>query len=327
MSLRLDLYDFARHHAIDADAFQRLRQIARLDDEPEAAAFWLPRIIAVLGAALAGFGIIIWIAANWQDLGRFGRFALLEGAIAALAIGALLRPASRAPLALLAMLGIGGLFAYFGQTYQTGADPWQLFALWAALALPLCLAVKSDVLWAPFALIAMTGIALWVNAHTGHRFRVDPEDLRAHGIGWIAAVLLCAARSPALSRFTGAGVWAMRTAVTLAIVMITTGALVASLGRLGAMQYWLGIMVLVIAVAVFSLRETFDIYALSAAALSLNTLLVVGIAHLLLKNARGGDNILMLLLVGLIAAGLLGATVSGILRLSRARAADRGRRA
>ena len=324
MSLRLDLYDLASHQALDARRFQRLREIARLDDEPDFVAHWLPRIIAVLGAALAGFGIILWIAANWEDLGRFGRFALLQSFVVAMALGAMLKPSARAPLALLAMLGIGGLFAYFGQTYQTGADPWQLFALWAALALPICIAVRSDVLWAPFALIAMVGISLWVNAHTGHRFRVDPEDLRAHGIGWIAAVLLCAALSPALRRFTGAGAWGMRTAVTLAIVMITAGALLASLGRLGALQYWLGITVMVIAVVVFSLREMYDIYALSAAALSLNTLFVFGIGHLLLKSTRSGDSILMLLLLGLIAAGTLAATVSAILRVARARAADGG---
>jgi hypothetical protein len=82
--------------------------------------------------------------------------------------------------------------------------------------------------------------------------------------------------------------------------------------------------VLVIAVVVFSLREMFDIYALSAAALSLNTLFVVGVGHLLLKNTRSGDSILMLLLLGLIAAGTLAATVSAILRVSRARAAERG---
>ena len=323
MSLRLDLYDLATHQTLDAARFRRLREIARLDEEPDVVAHWLPRIIAVLGAALAGFGIILWIAANWQELGRAGRFALLQGFIVVMGLGAWSKPSARAPLALLAMLGIGGLFAYFGQTYQTGADPWQLFALWAVLALPICLAVRSDVLWAPFALIAMVGISLWVTAHTGHRFRVDPVDLRAHGFGWIAAILLCAALSPALRRFTGAGVWGMRTAVTLAIVMITAGALFASFGRLGAMQYWLGIIVVVIAVVVFSLREMFDIYALSAAALSLNTLFVVGVGHILLRNARSGDSILLLLLLGLIAAGTLAATVSAILRVSRARAADR----
>ena len=84
-----------------------------------------------------------------------------------MAVGAAWRPAARAPLALLALLGIGGLFAYFGQTYQTGADPWQLFAWWAALALPLCLGVRSDVLWAPWAAVAVGAISLWVHAHTG----------------------------------------------------------------------------------------------------------------------------------------------------------------
>ena len=43
----------------------------------------------------------------------------------------------------------------------------------------------------------------------------------------------------------------------------------------------------------------------------------------MLKNSHGGDSIGLLLLLGLIAAGLLAATVSGILRLSRLRAAER----
>ena len=86
---------------------------------------------------------------------RRGWLVLTQLALA----GALWRPALRAPLALLAFLGTGGLFAYFGQTYQTGADAWQLFALWGALALPLCLGARSDALWAPWALVVMTAIS------------------------------------------------------------------------------------------------------------------------------------------------------------------------
>ncbi len=37
---------------------------------------------------------------------------------------------------LLATLLLGVFLALFGQTYQTGADPWQLFANWALLILP-----------------------------------------------------------------------------------------------------------------------------------------------------------------------------------------------
>src|SRR5207245_5079115 len=126
-------------HELDAPRVKRLRQLAGLDAEPAALATWLPRGVAVLGAALGGFGVVLWIAANWETFGRFGRFALLQGLIAAMCVGALAKPRARAPLGLIALFGIGGLFAYFGQTYQSGADPWQLFALWAALALPLCL--------------------------------------------------------------------------------------------------------------------------------------------------------------------------------------------
>ena len=73
------------------------------------------------------------------------------------------------------------------------------------LALPLCLGARSDVLWAPWALVVMTAISLWTHAHLGHRWRVQPEDLRAHALAWLLAVLLVAALSRPLQRFTGAG--------------------------------------------------------------------------------------------------------------------------
>jgi len=318
MSVRQHLYELAARHHLDASAVRRLEGLAGLDREPAAAAAWLPRIVAVTGAALAGFALILWIAANWGDLGRYGRFGLLEAAMVALGGGAMFVPKARVPLALVAMLVIGGLFAYFGQTYQTGADPWQLFALWAVLALPLCIAVRSDVLWAPFALIAMAAISLWMHAHLGQRWRANPEDLRVHAAGWLAAMLLTAALGPPLARWTGAGVWALRVAVTQAIVMVTIGALAASFGSLGALQFWAGLVVVLIAAAVFTLPEAFDVYALSAAALSVNTLLVVALGHLLLKGTGSGDAIGALLLLGLVAAGLLGLTVKLIVGMSKA---------
>jgi hypothetical protein len=40
------------------------------------------------------------------------------------------------------------------------------------LALPLALAARSEVVWAPWALVVMTAAALSVQAHTGHRWRL-----------------------------------------------------------------------------------------------------------------------------------------------------------
>ena len=284
--------------------------------EPAALARWLPRGLAVLAAALLGFGLVMWIAANWETLGRFGRFALLMAFIGVMGAGAALRPAARAPLALLAMLGIGALFAYFGQTYQTGADPWQLFALWAVLALPLCLGARSDVLWAPWALVVVTGISLWTHAHLGHRWRVQPEDLRTHALAWLLAVLLVGWLSRPLQRYTGAGLWSLRTAATLAVVMTTATALGGLFHDTVAPHYALGLLVMAGAAGLLCLRVAFDVFVLSAVALGLNSLLVSGLSRLLFDDHRG-DPIGSLLLIGLVAAGLLAASVSAILKLSK----------
>jgi hypothetical protein len=163
-----------------------------------------------------------------------------------------------------------------------------------------------------------------MHAHVGQRWRVRPEDLRVHGLGWLAAILLCGALSAALRRWTGAGVWALRTAATLAIVMITFGAMVASFGSLGAMQFWLGLLIMLIAVAVFALPEMFDVYGLSAAALSVNVLAIVALGHVMLKSSGSRDSIGVLMLLGLMAAAMLAGTVTAILRLSRQRSQRSG---
>jgi uncharacterized membrane protein len=291
--------------------------------EPPGLGRWLPRGLAVLAAALAGFGLVMWIAANWDDLGRAGRFALLMGWVGVMGLGSTLLPKARAPLGLLALLGIGALFAFFGQTYQTGADPWQLFALWALLALPLCLGVRSDVLWAPWALVVLVAISLWTHARLGHRWRVQPEDLGTHAVAWLAAAVLVAGLSRVFQRHTGAGLWGLRTAAMLAVVMTTAAALGGLFHSPVAPHYLLGLVVLSGAGALLCLRQAFDVFVLSAVALGLDTLLTAGLTHLLFEG-RHGDTIGSLLLIGAVAAGLLAASVSLILKLVRREGAAHG---
>ena len=49
-----------------------------------------PKNMAVLAAALGGLGIIFWIAANWSDFGRAGRFGLLQALVLIMCAGAAL---------------------------------------------------------------------------------------------------------------------------------------------------------------------------------------------------------------------------------------------
>lgn len=316
MDLRLGLYELAATHRLDAASSEALARLAGLGEEPPALRRTLPRGVAVLGAALVGLGTIFWIAANWDTLGRLGRFGLLQAVVLVMCLGALARTSGRVPLGLMALLAIGALFAFFGQTYQTGADPWQLFALWAALALPLCLGVRSDVLWAPWTLVAMTAISLWVFAHVGHRWWPEPEDLLVHLLGWGAALVVVGALATPSRRVTGAGDWALRTALTLAVLMITATALGGLFGSQVAPHYGLALAALAVLGIVFALPRSFDVYGLSAVALGLITLLVAGLAWRLFDRG-GADPIMPLLVLGLVAAGLLAACVAGVLRLAR----------
>ncbi len=312
MNLRHALYALSGQYGLDVVASKKLHQLAEMEAEPPGLGTMLPRGLAILAAALFGLGLIFWVAANWESLGRFGRFALLQGFFAVMCIGALYRPAARVPLALLALLSIGGLFAYFGQTYQTGADPWQLFALWAALGLPLCLAVRSDALWAPWAMVTMSAISLWTHAHAGHAWRFERGDLATHAIAWSAALLVTLALSPLLTQLTGARLWSLRTSLTLAIAIIGITALGALFQKEIAPQFWMGLILLAVLAAAFATTVLFDVYVLSAVGMVLNALIIAGISHSM--SAFGVDD---LFLIGIIAAGLLSATVSLILRLTR----------
>ncbi|HYG43584.1 MAG TPA: DUF4401 domain-containing protein, partial [Bordetella sp.] len=142
---------------------------------------FLARSTVWLGVWLLGSAVICWVAANWQDMSKVQRFA---GAQALLAVCVLLAawagwrlraaagPRRHAPGALLALAGLllGALLALLGQTYQTGADTWQLFAWWAVLLLPWAVVAASQAVWllwvvvvnvAAFLYLGESGALLW----------------------------------------------------------------------------------------------------------------------------------------------------------------------
>ncbi len=207
------------------------------------------------------------------------------------------------------------------QTYQTGADPWQLFALWAALALPLCLGVRHDSLWTPWALVAMSAIALWVHAHVGRDWRVSAADLPYHLAAWGASLLMVFSLAPALSRYTGAGRWSTRVAVTLATLLITWTGLFALFNKFPAPQFAVGLVLLGGTAAALCTRRFHDTFALSAIALAINVLLVCGMVRWLLDDG-GDDPIFQMIVIGLVAAGLLALTVKVVIGVARKHAQE-----
>jgi uncharacterized membrane protein len=318
MNLRLAILSLTSRYALSAEAGAEIKRLAKLDAEPSSLPQQLSLGMAALGAALGGLGIVFWIAANWESMSRTGRFALLQATLACMLLGAWRRPSARMPLALAGFLSCGALFAYFGQTYQTGADPWQLFALWAALTLPLCLGVRHDALWIAWAIVALTAALLWSQTPTGTWWQRSPY--RSSLGSWVPAIALAFAFRCAPAHRPGAGVWPMRLCMIHATIGLATTA-VWSLFSSGSHGLYPITLIIVAALAyAFSRRKLFDIFVISAIGLSANVLLVSGLARALFHEDTRGAEIPLMLLIGCAAAGLLAATVKLILHLSRRQA-------
>lgn len=287
----------------------------------------LPLVLLGLAGLLAGLGLVFAVAANWGAMTRLMQFGLLQAAVGAGALGVIAWPRLRLPLGLWCLLCTGGLLAYFGQTYQTGADAWQLFALWSALCLPLALGVRSDAVWSAWVLVTLTAVALWMSALTGHRWDTDMRtSLVVHLPGWgLALALVLALNSPA-GRRAGAGLAAQRTAAFLAQFLITTTAVVALFGHDPALMVALALLVLGLMAWATARPSGFEVFTLSGAALGLNVLLTGVWVRSMFGSGSHGNEIGLLLLTGGVAAGLLAATVAVVLRCQRAAVEHRGGR-
>lgn len=111
------------------------------------------RLLTTVGVVAIAFSLIFFIAFNWLELGKLGKFALVEGALILTLGGYLLLVFLKKSLLLQQLLLLaaslitGALLALVGQVYQTGADSWQLFALWSLLILPWVLIARFPILW------------------------------------------------------------------------------------------------------------------------------------------------------------------------------------
>lgn len=274
----------------------------------------------IAAAGLVGFGIILWVAAHWDGITRHQRLGLVGGALV-LALAVSLVNAARTPGLILSFLAAGGLFALIGQTYQTGADPWQLFAVWAAVGLPLALAARADALWALWCVVVVLAITLWLATYAPFGWMaVDPAVSIA---GWAIALVIAALLSPLspISRWLGRTRWSFRLMLMLTVALITQSGLAAVLaGREVSALYWLAVLAVGGAAAALLALPAFDLVLASVAGLALDTLLISGFGRAVFSGAR--DFTVPFLLVGLAGAGLVAGTGAFILRLAR----DRGGR-
>ncbi|WDI32744.1 DUF2157 domain-containing protein [Hyphococcus flavus] len=108
---------------------------------------WALTLFILFGGAQLIAGVIFFFAYNWRALPDMTKIALPQAAMgAAFILWVILGKGSRlgAVAGLVATVMIGVSMGVVGQVYQLGADPWRLFAIWAALVFPIAVITRSD---------------------------------------------------------------------------------------------------------------------------------------------------------------------------------------
>ena len=286
-SARDEILDWAEQGRIPPD---RLREAMQEGGAIPTADQWrsfLDRLFLFMGAVLLGAGVIFFFAFNWQAMGRFAKFALVEAPvlISLLFVWRIGLDRIGGKAALLAgALVVGAMFALIGQTYQTGADTWELFAVWAAAILPWALVARFPALWIFWLLIANMAVTLYFITFGLWGMLFAPEKLAwlLFGVNTIALVLWEGLALAGIEWLRER--WAVRLLAVASGAAITTLALydiVRSDSQWG-LPAWLAWMV---AAYVVYRRLAKDLFVLAGGVLSA----VVVIATLLGKSMRLND--------------------------------------
>jgi hypothetical protein len=159
---RKELDAFVEQHALSPSAARAALELSRARPTSDELAEFVVRVLSLAGVLSIAFGVVFFVAANWDALAVLGRFALIQAALVACIALGLWRPPPHGlgrNAALLAFVMTGVLLALFGQTYQTGADTYELFLGWAVLGLPFAAAAQWSVAWAAW-LVVLDGALL-----------------------------------------------------------------------------------------------------------------------------------------------------------------------
>ncbi len=137
----------------------------------------LARGAALLAVVLAATTLVFWVASQWGRLGPDARLWLVRGALIGTALAAAAqawRGGRGAALAAgLSAVCTGALLALVGQIYQTGADAWPLFLLWAALTLPWAILLRTAFPWLLCA--ALLNVTCWLYLWADAPFWLEPD--------------------------------------------------------------------------------------------------------------------------------------------------------
>ncbi|WP_104204563.1 DUF2157 domain-containing protein [Billgrantia saliphila] len=308
-TIRRELVALIERGAIPREQVARAVALSGLYPSGLAWRRFVDRLLLWLGSLALAFGVLFLVAYNWSEMGRWLRFGLVQAALVA-AVGVYWwaegNVVARVALTAASLL-LGVLLALFGQVYQTGADPWQLFFTWALLLLPWTLVARFDVLWVLWLGLLNLAVALYFRTWGG-AFDVlfVGDEIALWGVFLLNTVALAAWELGARRRRWLSAGWATRLLAAGSGVPITLLAMVPFLDEqvsftpaLLAYAAWL--------VALYAAYRHWrpDLFMLAGGCLSLILVITLFLArHLLWHTEAGGFLLLAVVVLGLGAAAV-----------------------
>ena len=144
------LLDWVTSGHLDADKLEQALAITNSAPSAAAQLRFISGVVLTFAVALLCSGVVFFFAFNWDELSRYAKFAIAQTALV-LSLLPLLRfkltdSIGQAALFAASLL-VGALLALVGQPYQSGADTYQLFLIWAVLITPWTLLARMPALW------------------------------------------------------------------------------------------------------------------------------------------------------------------------------------
>jgi uncharacterized membrane protein len=329
---RADLDRLARHYSLDPKASEVLLDLADARPSRTDSLTFLARCFRYAGVLSLGASVVFFVAANWSRIAVFGRFALLEVLLVVFVAIALFKPPPRflgRAATLLAFITTGALLALFGQTYQTGADVYELFLTWSLLGLPFVVAAQWGVASAAWVLVLNLALGLFCGwtPRGGLFWSMFGGGTYSATYALLFAVALNLAAWFVFERFELRAVpdWVRKLVLFAAIVFITwlgfNGAYAERVwvdetrGWTTPHEDWsaiLGWIVATTSIAVVCLRRRRDIYPL---ALAMASFIFVSLAWITRWIGGSEEFTFFLMAIWLIVASTLGSRV--LLKLAR----------
>jgi len=134
----------------------------RAANDARAWALWAGRLCLIIGATLILAALVYFFAYNWEGFTRWQKLALPQAVmLLALVAGQVVgfRRIGGQLLLLAAAVSTGVGFAVYGQVYQTGADAFGVFAIWAVCILPWVIAGRFAPLWVLW--LTLLNLTIW----------------------------------------------------------------------------------------------------------------------------------------------------------------------